>query len=225
MSEHWRAQSHAKWPRGCRKFQHPVESNPCHATHPAFTVIRLNHLAINLYQSLKESGIWLVVSRNLEPFFCVQNLHSRIAQVEYQSQTRNTRILARKPFDYQHMLLHWTWIGFSFSASFAQCSSSSSSTSEQWELRGSESLKFRTDLQDLVMAGWSVLLSVTQQIIHVLFNSNEVAVMFEIRIWADSLFSESRTGRWIGLYCLHRNQLRTCWFVPMSYVYSETNEW
>ena len=34
---------------------------------------------------------------NLQPLFCVQDCLSRIAQVEYQGQAQNTRILERKP--------------------------------------------------------------------------------------------------------------------------------
>ena len=34
-----------------------------------------------------------------------------------------------------------------------------------------------------------------------------------------------RTGRWLRSAALHRIQFRTCCFVPMSYFYSETNEW
>ena len=38
-----------------------------------------------------------MISCNLEPIFCMQDCHSGIAQVEYQSQTLNIRILDSKP--------------------------------------------------------------------------------------------------------------------------------
>ena len=60
------------------------------------TASRLNHWAICSYQLAKKNGSWLVVSRNLELLFCVQDCHSRIAQAEYQGQTRYTRILEGK---------------------------------------------------------------------------------------------------------------------------------
>ena len=40
-------------------------------------------------------------------FLCIQDCHSWIAQVEYQGQTQNTRILKRKPLnDTFHRILH-----------------------------------------------------------------------------------------------------------------------
>ena len=59
----------------------------------------LNHWAMSSYWSSEEGkGIWLVVSRNQEPLFCVQGCCPQIAQVEYQGQARKTRILERKPW-------------------------------------------------------------------------------------------------------------------------------
>ena len=52
---------------------------------------------MDLCQSTKTKGIFLIVSRYLQPLFCMQDCRSRIAQVEYQGQAWNTRILERKP--------------------------------------------------------------------------------------------------------------------------------
>ena len=48
-------------------------------------------------QSAEKHGILVVLFRDLQPLFCVQDCRSQIAQVEYQGQARNTRILERKP--------------------------------------------------------------------------------------------------------------------------------
>ena len=63
------------------------------------TKTSLNHWAIDLYRFDEKHGTWLVLSQscNLKMLFCVQDCRSQIAQLEYQGQTRNTRILERKP--------------------------------------------------------------------------------------------------------------------------------
>ena len=62
----------------------------------------LNHSAIGSCQSTEKNGVWLLilleVFRNLQRLFCVQNCRSWIAQVEYQGQASNTRILEHKPW-------------------------------------------------------------------------------------------------------------------------------
>ena len=45
----------------------------------------------------KKHCILVVVSCNLQQLFFVQDCSSWIAQVEYQGQARNTRVLERKP--------------------------------------------------------------------------------------------------------------------------------
>ena len=64
------------------------ESNPSRPT-DCDSLSHLSHL---------KTGIWLVVSCNLEPIFCVQECRSGIVQVENQGQTRYTRILDHNTF-------------------------------------------------------------------------------------------------------------------------------
>ena len=68
-------------------------------THVAkLTVNHLNHQAITSGSyRLLEIYIYMTcrISQPATVYFCVQDCFSRIAQVEYQGQTRNTRILAR----------------------------------------------------------------------------------------------------------------------------------
>ena len=54
---------------------------------------------MSLYH-LQRSSIWFVISSDLdsEPIFCFQDCSSQIAHLEYQGQTRCTRILDSKPF-------------------------------------------------------------------------------------------------------------------------------
>ena len=48
--------------------------------------------------SAKEYCIRPIISCNFEPIFCVQDCRPLIAQIAYQSQIQNTRILVSKPF-------------------------------------------------------------------------------------------------------------------------------
>ena len=130
---HWRVRCHANWPLGSRV------SAPCgNRTHVAhLTVTRLNRWAIDSYQLNGNNCTWIVVSRNLELLFCVQDCRSGIAQVEYQGQTLYTGTLERKPFiDTSYCVRHRLELNFfSLLDFFAQCSSSSSLISKKWDLR------------------------------------------------------------------------------------------
>ena len=82
---------------------------------------------------------------------------TQIFHLEYQGQTRNTRILERKPLiDTSYRIRYRLELKFSLSKIFDQCSSSSSSTSKNLEKVRTDNLKIRTDLRDWVMDGWSV---------------------------------------------------------------------
>ena len=78
-------------------------SNPSRPT-LCDSATHLNHSAIGSCQSAEKKGILFVillnlkVFRNLQLLFWVQNCRSLIAQVVYQGQARNTRILEGKPF-------------------------------------------------------------------------------------------------------------------------------
>ena len=97
---HWRAQCHTKWPRRCSVFQHSsgidpnfwFPSRPTHYDSP----YPLSHWFVSITRKIRYA-----TRRILPPatdFFCVQDYRSQIVQVEYQGQTRNTRILKRKPW-------------------------------------------------------------------------------------------------------------------------------
>ena len=131
MSVHWRAQCHAKRPTASRISAPEHPAGQCgNRTHFAeLTVTRLNHKAIGSYRSMGKTDIWLVISRSLEPSFCMQDWHSRISQVQYQRQTRYTRILDSKPVVHTCFFLCTVF-------QVAQCSTSCLLTSEsEWELR------------------------------------------------------------------------------------------
>ena len=51
---------------------------------------------MNSFQSIEKNCVLLVVFHNLQLLFCVQDCRSRIDQVVYQGQVRNTRILEPK---------------------------------------------------------------------------------------------------------------------------------
>ena len=85
------AQWHAKWPRGCS--QPLLYSNPCRQSY----YISRSPLSQQLVSiSLSKEYFTLCISRPWTDF-CVQYCCSRIDQIEYQGQTRNTRILESKP--------------------------------------------------------------------------------------------------------------------------------
>ena len=157
LSAHWRAEYSAKWPWGCREFQHPAQWACWNWTHVAWlTVALLLALNSNPYDSIgiypstqKQRVIWLVISCNLQQILPVQDCHSRISKVEYQGQTRNTKILTANLLS-----KHFVSQMFSVCTIFAQSSPLSSSSTN-------ENLKFRTDLQDLLMDGCWLLISKT----------------------------------------------------------------
>ena len=72
VSVHWRAQCHAKWPRGSREFQHHAEIEPKSPDSLQLTLTSKPGSS----QSIETNGIWLVVFRNLQPIFCKQDCRS-----------------------------------------------------------------------------------------------------------------------------------------------------
>ena len=117
MSVYWRAQRRAcRCTDGLSATQNDLGrqgvSAPCGDwTHDADSLRLLNLWAMRSYRSPEEKGLGLVVPRNLEPIFCVQDFHSRVArvettviwtvrskQVESWSQARYNSILDHKPF-------------------------------------------------------------------------------------------------------------------------------
>ena len=145
MSVHWRAHCHAKWPRGGKEFQHPprIESMSPNS---------LNHWAMSSYWSPKKR---VHDSRYLatwnQPLLCMQDCCSRISLVEYQGQTSYIRILQCKPLI--DTSFGSTLIGILPLHRF--CSMLIEQLINLKKVR-SENLKFRTDLQNRVMDGWSV---------------------------------------------------------------------
>ena len=81
-----------KMAKGSREFQHPTGIEPkspdslqlALRTQPLVRVSLLKKMVYNLPYYLKSA-------------FCIKDCQSRIAQVEYQGQTCNTKILERKP--------------------------------------------------------------------------------------------------------------------------------
>ena len=88
------SQCHAKWPRRCRAFQHysgiePMSPNSLQLTLTTKPLVLINCLKKTAYDSSYFATCnW---------FFCVQDCRTRTFQREYQGQTRNTRILERRP--------------------------------------------------------------------------------------------------------------------------------
>ena len=142
MSPHWLAQCHAKWLRRCTAFQNTSGIKPRLPDAVLLTLttkplVRINYSKKTIYELWVELSNFTMSCRISPPatyFFCIQDCSSQIVQVEYQGQTRNTRILERKPLiDTSYCIRHRLEI-FSLRTIFAQCSSSSSSTSKKWEL-------------------------------------------------------------------------------------------
>ena len=117
----------------------------------------LYHSAIDSCQSTEKNSIFLFilleVFHNLQLLFCLQDCRSWIAQVEYQGQARNTRILERKPLiDTSYRIRHRLELKYFHLAHFLLIA--------HWvidlEKVRTDNLKFTTDFRDLVMDGWSV---------------------------------------------------------------------
>ena len=137
---HWWAQCHAKWPTRGRAFMHssriePKSQNSLRLTLTTKALVRIIYSKNSVY----DSSYFATFNR----FFCVQDCRSRIVQVEYQGQTRNTRILERKPWidtPYrirQRINIDWSWNIFTmqfFLLNAHRLTSSSSLTSKMWEL-------------------------------------------------------------------------------------------
>ena len=134
---HWRAQCHAKWPRRCRRIEHHAGLEPISPDHlrPALTTQPLVH--VNCPKKTVYGASYYLNCFAL--LFWLQNCRSQIAQVEYQGQASNSRILERKPMiDTSYRIRHRLELKYFHFAQFLlnwQCSWSSLSTSEKWELR------------------------------------------------------------------------------------------
>ena len=111
---------------------------------------------------MKKKVYYLKFFSTCNLFFCIQDCCSQIAQVEYQGQARNTRILEHKPlidtfYCIWHRVDHWSWNIFTL---YNFCSFLIKQLINLEKVR-TENLQFRTDLPDWVTDGWSV----TQQMI------------------------------------------------------------
>ena len=91
---HWRAQCHTKWQMQGRRFQHSsgIEPMSPDSLLPVLTTKPL--VCINGSKKTVHDPSYFATCNW---FFCRQGCHTRIFQVEYHGQTRNTRILERKP--------------------------------------------------------------------------------------------------------------------------------
>ena len=162
MSPHWLAQCHAKWLRRCTAFQNTSGIKPRLPDAVLLTLttkplVRINYSKKTIYELWVELSNFTMSCRISPPatyFFCIQDCSSQIVQVEYQGQTRNTRILERKPLintsyhirqrlDLKYFHFAQFWLSAHLAAHWP------------WKSR-TENLKFRTDLRDRVLDGWSV---------------------------------------------------------------------
>ena len=126
-----------QWPSTFVIFAPESFSTQRHVTRLIATL--LNHWGIDSYRFDEKNGVWLVVSRNLRPVFCVQDGRSRIAQVKYQEQARYTRILDRKllidtSFHIRHRL-ELKYFHFSNFLLNAHRAAHQTWKSENWELQ------------------------------------------------------------------------------------------
>ena len=141
-----------------------VSANCWNQTHVArLTATRINHKAINSYWStviIIKNCTWFVMSRILEPFFCVQNSHSHIIQVENQSQTWDIPEFMTA----NRLSTNITWIGVEIFSQHKLCSILIEQLINLKNVSPENSI-FWTDPLDWVMDGWSVRLSSTVMII------------------------------------------------------------
>ena len=146
---HWRAQGHAKCPRGSRGFQHATGFESMLSYSLLLTSTTKPWVHINLLRRTEYDESYLAT---LNCFFACriqQDCHPRIAQVEYQGRTRYTRILDLKPFvdtyySIQHRLdlkfPHFTYWHFFCAICIEQLMNLNK--------KRTENLNFGTDLQD-----------------------------------------------------------------------------
>ena len=93
---HWRAQCHARRPRGGTEFQHLVGIE---TMSPERWDLSHEFVSTRIYRKIR------YMTRHISqswPIFWVQDRHCRTAQFEYQGQTRYTRILDRNFFLYTY---------------------------------------------------------------------------------------------------------------------------
>ena len=133
------------------------------------TATRLNHSTIGWWQLIYWKKQYMYYMRLVIPckfvqiflanFACtaMQDCHSLIAQVEYQGQTRYTKILDSKPLiDTFYCIGHR--LELTFFSLHNLCPLLIYSVEQLIDLRNvkTENLKFSTDLLNWVMDGWSV---------------------------------------------------------------------
>ena len=149
MSVHWRAHCHAKWPRGGKEFQHPQRIEPMSPDSLEIALTTEPWVHIDLLWKKVHDSRYLATWN--QPLLCMQDCCSRISLVEYQGQTSYIRILQCKPLI--DTSFGSTLIGILPLHRF--CSMLIEQLINLKKVR-SENLKFRTDLQNRVMDGWSV---------------------------------------------------------------------
>ena len=133
---HWRAQGHAKCPRGSRGFQHATGFESMLSYSLLLTSTTKPWVHINLLRRTEYDESYLAT---LNCFFACriqQDCHPRIAQVEYQGQARYTRVLDIKSlimiyYSIQHRL-ELKYLLFAHAVLTAICSLSRSSRTCNW---------------------------------------------------------------------------------------------
>ena len=141
-----------KMTRSCRRIQHssgiePISPDILQLTLTTKSLIRINCLKKTVYNSSYFATCnW---------FFGVQDCCTRNFHLEYQGQTRNTRTLERKPLiDTSYRIRYRLELKIYFTSHNFR-----SMLIEQLinlEKVRTDNLKFRTDLRDQCMDGWSV---------------------------------------------------------------------
>ena len=156
VSVHWRAQCHAKWTRRSKEFQlssgiKPMPPNSLLLTLTTKPLVRINYSK----KTVNDSSYFATCKFGCSWNFCVQDCRSTVVlgffQLEYQGPTRNMRILDRKLLiDTSYSIQHRLELKYFHLAQFLL-----EQLSDLEKVR-TDNLKFRTDLRDRVMDGWSV---------------------------------------------------------------------
>ena len=133
----------------------------------------------------------------LEPIFCVQDCHFQIAQIEYQGQTHTLALLPRVKSRYSasDKIHQNSWLqtfvdtcycighilNGNIFTSHILCSMLIKQLIDLRKVRA-ENLKFRTDLRDRVVDGWSVIQS-SNRLLKRKFKKSNIVLSVQVYTW------------------------------------------
>ena len=140
------AQCSTKWQKGCREVWHPE------GTEPMLSDSLLLALTTKLCQSIENKGKWLVF-HTFSQFFACWIVVLRFVRLNIKARQATPEFLTTNLWSIHAIALDIDWILFSLHTILIN----SHCAAHQPQRVKTEKLKFRADIPDSVMCGWSVI--------------------------------------------------------------------